>query len=313
MADIFGDLERFPPTRADAMLCGPVVKGRALIAGTISRLPLYAARGEEQLSQKEQPTFLYRSNTAMGPRLRLLLTMDDLLFYGDSLWAVERGAAGQIVDAYRVDRSRWYYDTNDGTTILLDGKDVDSRKIIHFIGPQEGLLDIAGIEIRSYIDLLKVRAARLRNPAPATRLVETQEQRYTPEELDILLDGYKTNHKADSDSVVHVPFGLNLEEGATQTVEMFDGQANQLALAFAEKMSIEPELIGGALDVSSIEYQNQQGKRSWFIDMNLAYWLDPILETLSKDNVVPKGQSVRADLSGLVALPQPENTEVRED
>lgn len=310
IADIFGDLERFPATRADAMQCGPVVKARALIAGGISRLPLYASRNGARLA--EQPTFLYRSDSAIPPSQRLLWTVDDLMFSGYSLWAVTRGAAGQVLDAYRVPVEEWTFGAHG--TVLVNGSPVRNDEVILFCGPQEGLLDIGGIEIRSYIDLLKTRASRLRNPVAQQVLHPTEEMNLEAKEITELLDEYAAVHKAGSNPVSWLPHNINLEEHGQTESDDFDGQANQLGLAFAQKLNVEPTLIGAAIEAQgSLNYQNQEGSRSWFVDANLMYWLEPILARLSEDDVVPRGVQVQADLTGLVALPQPENTPALED
>src|SRR5690606_20760281 len=98
-ADWFGKSPEGVATRLDAMRVPAIVKGRALIVGTLARQPLAKFRGSELVDPEP---WMYRTNTAQAPRTRMLWTLDDLIFYGASLWAVERGARDQILDAIRV-------------------------------------------------------------------------------------------------------------------------------------------------------------------------------------------------------------------
>jgi hypothetical protein len=273
IADIFGEQGQFPASREDAMQCAPVVKARALLAGTISRLPLKAYKDGMELAT--QPTFLYRSDSLLSPQQRMLWTVDDLIFTGYSLWAVQRGTANQIMDAIRVPVEEWSF-TASGT-VEVKGEPVSADEVILFCGPQDGLLDIAGDEIRSYRDLVRTRASRLRNPVSQQVLHPTEELDLQPEEIDELLTEFEKSNRSNSTSISWLPHNVNLEEHGASAVDMFEGQANQLALQFSQKLNVESTLIGAAVEAQgSLNYQNQDGQRSWFVDYNLAYWLDPI-------------------------------------
>src|SRR5699024_9980910 len=94
--DLFG-LDAVPLTRAEAMSVPAVKRARQIIAGTIARLPLDADPGT-------LPIWLDRTDEPVSAFHRMLWTVDDLLFYGWSLWRVDRGTTGTIRHAYRV---RW--------------------------------------------------------------------------------------------------------------------------------------------------------------------------------------------------------------
>ena len=96
--DIFG-LDTTTVTRTMAMSIPAVAKARHLIATTLARQPLVAYRDGDRMDA--QPSWLTRTDTGEPPRLRMLWTIDDCLFYGWSLWAVNRGSGGLILDARR--------------------------------------------------------------------------------------------------------------------------------------------------------------------------------------------------------------------
>ena len=97
--DIFGT-DTVPVTRIEAMSLPSVVVARGLLLGALAGRPLRALRGQELLDP--QPTWLYRTDTDLPPWHRMAHTLDDIIFYGSSLWAVERGSEGQITDCVRV-------------------------------------------------------------------------------------------------------------------------------------------------------------------------------------------------------------------
>ena len=91
--DIF-DLDAFPVSRSEAMSVPAVAAARSIIITKLAGVPLRALRGDELLPADEMPTWLYRTDTGDSTWHRMAQTLDDLLFYGDSLWIVERGANG---------------------------------------------------------------------------------------------------------------------------------------------------------------------------------------------------------------------------
>ena len=100
-ADIYGtDAECLPLTRAAPMRVPAVARARTLITSTLSGCPLVALRGEEVVDP--QPTWLYRTDGPVPPQARILWTIDDVLFGGWCLWAVERDVDGHVIDALRV-------------------------------------------------------------------------------------------------------------------------------------------------------------------------------------------------------------------
>jgi hypothetical protein len=221
-------------------------------------------------------------------------TIDDLIFYGCSLWAVERGAENQIRDAVRVPWDRWEID-GDGQ-ILIDSIRPEADSVIYFPGPFEGLLNIAARTIRAAIDLEASWAGRARTPAPAIVLEEKEDNGMTQEEASGYVKAVAAARRDPDGTVMFVPYALNARfEGQAATDLMIEAR-NAVKLDIANFMNIPTAMLDAALPKASLNYETQEGRTESFIE-RLPFWTEPIEARLSMDDVCPRGQRIRFDLS----------------
>lgn len=290
-SDIFGT-DTIPVTRAEAMSLPSVTVARGLILGELAGRPLRALRGTELLDP--QPTWLYRTDTDVPPWHRMAHTLDDLIFYGHSLWAVKRGADAQITDAVRIPFDRWEIDS-DGN-ILVDGLQVANDEVIYFPGPFEGLLNVAARTIRGAVDLEAAWSGRARTPAPAIILEEKEDNGMTQEEASAFVKAVAAARRDPDGTVMFVPYALNVRmEGQASTDLMIEAR-NAIKLDIANFLNLPTAMLDAALPKASLNYETQEGRTEQFID-RLPYWTEPIEARLSMDDVCPRGQRIRFDLS----------------
>ncbi len=57
--------------------------------------------------------------------------------------------------------------------------------------------------------------------------------------------------------------------------------------------------MDASLSTASLTYSTQEGQRNEFADFTLPYWMEPIQQRLSLDDVVPSGIRIRFDMSDL--------------
>ena len=301
VSDLFGATDLLPVTRADAVRVPAVSKARALICGTIARLPLKAYKSGGILA--EQPAWLYRTNGNVSPQQRMLWTMDDLVFNGFSLWAVERGAQGQITDAARVPLEWWEF-SNTGE-IKVNGEVAKADQVILFAGFQEGFTEIGAHTVRAFQDLESTRSARLRNPVPSIVLHATEDLKMDPSEVQAIIDAYAATHQSSSLSISYLPHNLNVEEHGSSSPEMFLQLENTVNAQVAQLLNVPATMLEASVEgTSSLTYQNSQTERSHFIDTTINYWAGIIEAQLSMDDVSPRGTYIQFDLSSLTNLPQ---------
>lgn len=294
-----------PVTRAEAMSVPTIARARNLVCGVLGRQPFPAYRAGERLL--EQPSWLTRSRY-FPPALRMLWTIDDCIFHGWSLWVLDRGAADTsnrrpILDAYRVDPSKWKIDR--GRVIVTDrhGTDfeVPDGDYLLIPGPAEGLLTIGADTIRAAKDLERMWMSRVKNPTPIVELRYTDAENAPTE--DEMRDARTTyiNARQDPDGVVMVTVpGLEVVTHGDKGLELFVQGRNAVSLDVARFFNMPASMLDASqVNGSSIDYENNAIGRSAFYDLTLRTWALPIEQALSQDDVLPAGQYVQADLSAL--------------
>lgn len=277
-------------SRQEALSVPAVAKGRQVLIGQIAKLPLRAYRGDQLVDP--QPTFLYRTEGIVSPWHRMCWTIDDLIFYGWSLWGVRRGSAGQILSASRVPIWRWRVE--DGV-ILLDDEPVDQDTVILIPGPQEGLIDMAARTLRGAVELESSALKRAKNPIPMIVLQDTEGQLDDDDEIDELRFGFMDARDDDAGGVAYAPQRIKPEALGQISPDLFVSGRNFYKLDIANFFGLPAALFDASPSTASLTYSARDDARNELDDLSVEYWSDPIDQRLSQDDVVPSGQRVRFD------------------
>lgn len=306
-SDIFGTDVPVPVTRADAMRVPAVAKGRSLIVGTLSRQPLAKFRGESKVSPE---VWMYRTNTAQSPRARMLWTLDDCIFYGTSLWALERGARGNILDAIRVPPEWWEIDEDMQLTVY--GQPVDPEDVALIEGPQDGLLEIAAETIAGARAIDRAWVSRVETPVPLMELHGTDPNaQLTPDEAKELTDTWDKARREGG--TAYTPPDIEARVHGTVVPDLFTNGRNSIRLDIANYLGLPASLLDGSTATASLTYSTQEGRRNELVDLSLAYWATPVEARLSQDDIVPAGTRTAFDLEYLTAPTQPAQGPAHED
>jgi hypothetical protein len=296
--------EFLPCTRREALAVDALTRARDLVVTTIARAPLRSLTGDTIDPDPEQPTFLYRTDGGVHPRTRMLWTIDDLIFYGWSLWAVDRGSDGAVLVADRIPVDRWEFDA-DGR-ILVDGDVVQARDVLLIPGPHEGILTRNASTIRTASRLERAAAARAANPVPLVELHQTVDVAIDDDERDALLAGYGTAVIAangGSTGVAFTSFGVEGKaigangDGAAALVE----SRNYAAVTAARIIGLPAAMVDATSAGASLTYETTAGRRAQFVDEVRGY-SDAVEGRLSLDDVVPRGRRIAFDVDQLTTL-----------
>lgn len=295
------------PSRAEAMHVPAIAKGRALICGTLARQPLAKFRGEDRVASD---AWMYRTNTNTPPRTRMLWTLDDIIFGGMSLWAVERGAGDRILDALRVPPEWWEIDPD--LTVSVNGAPVSAEEVVIIEGPQDGLLEIAADTIRAARAMARAWADRVEHPLPPAHLKTTEANvDLTDDEAQDLVDKWDTARAAGG--TAYTPWGIDVQWPTATEADLFVNGRNALRLDFANFLNLPSALLEGSTATASLTYSTKQGSRNELLDYSLAFWANPIEARLSQDDVVPGGNRTAFDLEYLARPEQPDQAPTLED
>lgn len=295
--DILGN-DNVTVTRAEAMSVPAVAVARSLLLGELAGRPLRGVKGGEVLTL--QPAWLTRTDGDLSPWHRMAHTIDDLIFYGQSLWYVNRGTDDQILDATRVPFDRWSVDSEG--SILINDRPVDAKSVIYFPGNFEGLVTVASRTIRAAIDIEKSWSGRARNPAPIIILEEKEDHGMTQAEASEYVTAVAQARRNPDGAVMFSPYKLNVRvEGQTATDLMIEAR-NAVKLDVANFLNIPTAQLDAALPKASLNYETQVTREESF-SKRLPYWTNPIEARLSMDDVCPRGQRIAFDMSDLTTAP----------
>jgi hypothetical protein len=183
-ADVFGAATR-PLTRADAIRVPAVARARHIIAGTIARIDLGAYRGDTRLTGSDEPAWIAATDGPVSPLHRMLWTVDDLLFYGWSLWKItSRSAPTSGAFPLRMERvpmGEWQLEPNTQRVLTYqpDGRGgwtlqpAPARSVVLIPGPHEGLLADGAHTVRHAIDLQRAAHNAAKHPHAYLGLKQT--------------------------------------------------------------------------------------------------------------------------------------------
>jgi Phage portal protein len=327
-ADVFNTVA-LPVTRAEAMTVPPIANARFLIAPTLGRHPLVAKDADGVLV--DQPAWLQATDGAVHPALRMVWTLDDLMFTGYSLWLRENDPETNLpVRVERVPAESWDFDT-DGH-VVIDDVVQKAEDVILFVSATDPLLDVAARTIRGARDLEVSWTQRVRDPIPLVEISEDSEDAgldFDPQLDDDAEDAddadkddvgkqmvrayIKARRDRETGAVMFTPFGYSIKTHGEIVMDLFVAGRNAAVLDVARFTGLPPALLAASQVSASLTYSTKEGSRSEFHDYSLANWALAITARLSMDDCLPSGQYAEFDLEALLTDPTPTTGPTRED
>lgn len=308
--DIFGTTYR-PINRAQAMALPAVARARNLLVSTICRLPMLDYVGETETAEAGQPTWLYATDGG-SPIFRLAWTVDDLIFYGFSVWSRINNADGSLQRADRLDKSRWQFD-GDGH-VLVDGVIAKQSEIIVIPGLHEGILTYGRGVIQDTATLYANIRKRLASPVPPIDLHQTSGDQLTNDEIDALVSRWIKARQSENGAVGYTNPSIEAKvlDVSSDSQLMIEAR-NAASLDLARLVGVAASRIDSTVDKSSLNYETTTGRNQEFVDFDIALYMTPITARLSMDDVVPRGHRVAFDLGDFIGLtPSPTGPSVQD-
>lgn len=295
--DVFGKDIDGPLTRDAAIKLPSVARARGLIVSTVARIPIIAdsATGE----RVEPPAWLTATSGEVSSFHRMLWTVDDLFFYGWSLWYVTRDDSNAVVTADRVAYSRWEIDTEGRVTV--DGVVVDSESVVLIPGVTEGILIHGAVTLRESARLSRAVARAAENPSAQVELHQTNDAPMTDTQIDALIARWSKARRGDNGGVAFTSNGIEVKEhGASSEHLLIEGR-NAAAVDVARHAGIPATMIDATLSGSSISYQNTAARMAELVTFGLAPLMAALAARLSLDDVTPAGVTLRFDTNSTLS------------
>jgi len=299
--DLGIDYRALPLTRAGAMRVPAMARARNLTCGTIAALPLQVLRGPDLVDP--QPYWCYGTDGQLGglsvekrrkwaivpqaPLHRMLWTVDDLLFYGSSLWLVTaRLATGFPSRMVRIPYEQWQLE--EGVIVDTDMEPLPADDLVWIPGPNEGVLGFGCGTLRMAYDLERnardVAMRPLRLEAHQTSAAEL-----TPTERRDIVTEIRAA-MGDNDGILFTNNAIELVEHRVDSDALQLGARNASALDVARLANMPAMMLDATAQGASLEYQTMTGRNQQWLDYGLALYMDAIEARLSMDDVVPAGQ-----------------------
>lgn len=298
------DTDALPLDRAEAMAVPAMARARHLITGAIASCPLLVLRDPDPvpLSREDAPTWTYRTDGPVSPFHRMLWTVDDLLFGGWSLWRSVNDSEGFPVSFDRVPRDEWQFGTDGYTVTDADGKPLSATTHTLIPGPHEGVLSFAARTLRAAGKMERAAARHASNPVPSIELHQEADVEVTDDERDKIVASWRNARASESGAVGWTSYGIRAYPLGQVPEQLLIEGRNAASVDVARHVSIPAAMLDATSAGASLTYETTQGRNGQFLDYGVSLYLDAIAARLSQDDVVPRGQRVAFDTSGLTAL-----------
>lgn len=295
-ADLLGKAG-MPCTRAEAMSVPAVAKARHVVAPKIAGYPLVALKADARVDP--QPAWLSAAGdpNELSPWHRMVWTVDDLIFTGWSLWAVERGAdTFPIGSPRRIARHRWHFDAQ-GALLIDEAPVADSRSVVLIPGPHEGILTYGATTIRHASQLLAAAASAGSTPATQLDLHYTGDAPMAPEDIDEVVDRWVTARQVAGHGVGFTNRLIEARElGRVDPALLIEGR-NAAAVDCARIIGVAAGMVDATAPKSSLNYETQEGRGLEHTEYGVEPYLEAVEARLSLDDCVPRGTRVAFDRS----------------
>jgi hypothetical protein len=305
LADLFPDME-WPVDRSNALTIPAVSKARNLLVSCIAKFPLRSYRWDEKNQTDTDTTtenrWLYATDGFQSPHERMADTIDDAVFYGCSLWLVDRSDAigNPIIRAERCPYEWW--EVRDGITVVVrdpddstaEERELDPSEFILFDFPFAGLLTIGARTLRGARDQELAWVGRAKNPIPLIDLHRTADYVEMEQgETDQMITDWATARVSPNGAIGSTPDGIEVKVYGDVKAELMVEGRNAVRTDVGSFLNIRTAMLDGTIGVDSLTYTTKEGERNAFFEFDLPFWTDPIEARLSMDDVVPRGSRVR--------------------
>lgn len=286
-------------------------RARDLMASVIGCMPLRMYNeiwnGDEMEKMPLAPrTWLRRPDPGVPYQFLMSWTFDDLLFFGRAFWYITsrtadgypatftRLPAGSITTTDMVGPV-WFAPSKQ---VFFNGGQLDPNDLVQFLSPTQGLIYAAPGAIET---ALRLEAARHRNATsaiPAGILKQKSGEPLSAQELGDLAAAFNAARATNQTAALNEH--LDYQETMTSPDKMLLIESSQYqALEAARLANVPPYLVG--VSTGAYSYQSAQQARADLYIFGVKLYADAIAQTLSLDNVLPRGTYVEFDADEYLA------------
>ena len=304
--------------RARFMQVPTLSRARDLMASVIGCLPLVMYKemwnGDEMERVPEAPrSWLRRIDKGVTNNFILSWTFDDLLFYGSAYWFVtERSADGYPMNFTRLPAAMITLQDQQSSVrfgpskqILFNGLPIDYKDVIQFMSPVQGLIYTGYTSINTALKLEQARNRNSLSTMPATTLRQVGGEPMSAQELSDMAAAYD-HARLNSATCAVNEFVEVIPNTATPDKMLLIDAAEYQSKEIARLANVPAYLV--SVSIGNYSYVSSSEASRDLYTFGVKPYIDCIQETLSADNVLPRGTGVMFDIESYLANEY--NTEV---
>lgn len=294
--------------RNRAMQVPAISRARDLHATVLASMPLKMKRRYWDETAREMETedlaprsWIHQPDPTIPYSTLMAWTLDDLLFFGRAFWWI----SARTTDGYPAAFTRLpagSITTEDQTgpvwfapskQVYFQGGELNPADLVQFISPVQGVIYASEQTIAT---ALKLEDARLRNAAsaiPAGVLRQTGGEPLSATELADMASAFNAARASNQTAALN-EYVEYVPTNATPDKMLLIESANYSALDLARLCNVPSYLLG--ISSGSYSYQNSPQARADLWLFGTRIYGQCIAESLSQDNVLPRGTIVEFDV-----------------
>ncbi len=290
-----------------------ISRSRDLMCSVIGCLKLEQFKemwnGEKIELMPEAPrSWLARIDKSVTNNFILSFTLDDLLFYGRAFWYVtERDSSGYPSSFTRLpaaivttqdqaaSNGVWF---GPSKQVLFQGLPIRHEDLVQFLSPIQGLIFTGAVSVDTALKLEQARNRNASSLQPAVTLRQTGGEPMSPQELRDLAAAYDEARFASATSAVN-EFVEVIPNTATPDKMLLIDAAEYQAKELARIANVPAYLV--SVSIGNYSYVSSSEASRDLYKFGVKPYIDCIQETLSANNVLPRGTVVRFDIESYLA------------
>jgi hypothetical protein len=258
---------------------------------------------EIELLPEAPRTWLGRIDKSVTNNFILSFSYDDLLFYGRCFWYVtERDSSGYPSSFTRLPAAIVTTQDQAATNgvwfgpskqVLFQGLPIRHEDLIQFLSPIQGLIYTGATSVDTALKLEQARNRNASSLQPAVTLRQTGGEPMSPQELRDLAAAYDEARFASATSAVN-EFVEVIPNMATPDKMLLIDAAEYQAKEIARIANVPAYLV--SVSIGNYSYVSSAEASRDLYTFGVKPYIDCIQETLSANNVLPRGTVVRFDI-----------------
>jgi phage portal protein BeeE len=294
--------------RNRAMSVPTISRARDLLASVISstKLEMYVERWNETNAEMEDVDIAPRSwlrqpDPAIPYSTLMAWTLDDLFFFGRAFWAItSRTADGFPATFTRLPAGTvttqdqagpvWYAPSSE---VYFQGGMIPPQDLVQFISPVQGIIYMSEQAVATALRLEEARYRNAQSAMPSGVLKQTGGEPLSAQELADLAASFNAARMANQTAALNEFLDYTETKALPDNMLMVDSaefQAKELC-----RLTNIPFYLAG-VNIGAYQYSTSRGAREDLLLFGARQYLDCVSQTLSMNNVLPRGTFVRFDI-----------------